>query len=658
MRFHSISAVAALLALFGCTGREPGYPKAPVILISIDTLRADHLPAYGYREVETPAIDRLRKDSILFENAYAQVPLTLPSHISMLTGELPVETGVRDNIGYVFDAAHHETIPSLLHKHGYRTGAAVSAYVLRGPTGIRGAFDFYDDDVKIGEDEAQGDLQRAGAVTEASAERWIASQGEHPFFFLLHLYEPHSPYTPPEPFRSRFKLPYDGEIATADAVVGKFIDFLKRRGIYDRAVLILMSDHGEGLLEHGEQEHGIFLYREVLHVPLLLKLPENEHANQSVIKPVGLIDIFPTIARLAGIDAKKAHGTSLLSNDVRPQYAETLYPRIHLGLSDLRSLIDGDHHFIQAPKPEMYDFRDDPQERTSVIDSDRRAADSMMRVLNTFNANVQRPSPIDLEEAKKISALGYLTSATSKTGPLPDPKDHIGEVAALQNAARREAGDDFAGAIAAYRAVLKQNPNFTDAWILLAKAQEKSRDLVNAIDSRLRVIQLAPELEADNATEIASMSLALGRLTQAEEYARLAIHSSGSSSAAVVVLARAFVAGHRYDEAIRLLGSLHGQPVAFADFVRGDALARSGQSEEAKAALTREIRNFPKERQPYASLAVLYWLDGNRAAAHQTLESFIRANPGRGSLLFAGKTLEGLGDEASAAAFQRRAAAQ
>src|SRR5256885_15030654 len=183
-----MTIVALLLA--SCHRRESAvrvYKNAPVIVISIDTLRADHLPAYGYKQVETPNIDRFRRDATLFENAYSHVPLTLPSHVSMLTGELPPDNGVRNNIGYPFDAAHHETIPSLLHKNGYATGAAVSAYVLRGSTGICNAFDFYDDAVEVRGGEAQGDLQRTGDVTESIAERWIGEQGERPFFFMLHL---------------------------------------------------------------------------------------------------------------------------------------------------------------------------------------------------------------------------------------------------------------------------------------------------------------------------------------------------------------------------------------------------------------------------------------------------------------------------------------
>ena len=245
-----------------------------MVIISIDTLRADHLPIYGAAGPETPAIDALAKDSVVFENAYSHVPLTLPSHVTILTGLLPKDNGVRNNLGYRFDSAAHPSVPTLLKARGYATGAAVSAYVLRGATGLAAAFDDYDDQMdRASEGTAMGEVQRPGARTVAVAVRWVNTRRDQPFFYLLHLFEPHAPYAPPEPFKSRYAAhPYDGEIAAADAVLGQFLEALKSGGVYDRATIILLSDHGEGLGDHGEAQHGIFLYREAIHVPLLLKL--------------------------------------------------------------------------------------------------------------------------------------------------------------------------------------------------------------------------------------------------------------------------------------------------------------------------------------------------------------------------------------------------
>src|SRR5258708_34445438 len=439
-----LAAAALLIALpLACKrgGTPVRYEGAPVIVISIDTLRADHLPMFGYKDVDTPSLDVLRKDSILFTNAWSAVPLTFPSHTAMLTGLLPPENGVRNNIGYTLDPAI-PTIPKALKSKGYDTGAAVSAYVLRGPPGLAPVFDFYDDAIVSKADVAVGSLQRSGFDTVAVSERWINAHSGRPFFFFLHIFEPHSPYEPIEPFRSRYRSAYDGEIATADQIVGKFIDNLKQRGLYDKAIVILMSDHGEGLYQHGEPEHGIFVYREVLHVPLLIKLPGRARAGESDSATVSLIDLFPTIAELTDAPAPpNLRGKTLLHHDAsvasRRIYAESLYGRIHLGWSELRTLIDVDHQFIQAPKPELYDLKKDRGETTNVVSGERRLYTAMRDQLGDYGAHIDLPSHIDPEEAKKLTALNYLSSsAPAAHGPLPDPKDGIGDITAMMAATR------------------------------------------------------------------------------------------------------------------------------------------------------------------------------------------------------------------------------
>ncbi|HKR65203.1 MAG TPA: sulfatase, partial [Thermoanaerobaculia bacterium] len=323
-----LTFLALLLCAAACRPHETPVAHAPVILISIDTLRADHLPMFGYRGVATPNLDALRRDGILFTNAYAHAPLTLPSHTSVLTGLLPPANGVRNNIGYQL-APNVPTLGTMLRGAGYDTGAAVSAYVLRGSTGLRASFDFYEDAIENRPGTPTGSLQRPGSVTTNLAKQWIAQRGAKPFFFFLHLFEPHSPYEPT----------YDADIAAADRIAGDFIADLKARGIYDRAIVIFFSDHGEGLSQHGEPEHGIFLYREDIHVPLVVKLPSNARAGETIAHPVGLVDILPTIAQLTGVAAPaKIDGMSLLASTADRQiYSETLYPRIHLGCSELRS---------------------------------------------------------------------------------------------------------------------------------------------------------------------------------------------------------------------------------------------------------------------------------------------------------------------------------
>jgi tetratricopeptide (TPR) repeat protein len=669
--------VALLVTVIGCRKPETPvvrYSGAPVILISIDTLRADHLPAYGYKGVATPNIDKLRGDGILFTHAYSHVPLTLPSHVSILTGELPPDNGVRNNIGFPFDAAKHPTLPQLLKKNGYATGAAVSAYVLRGNTGLAAAFDAYDDDVAVTAGEALGKLRRPGIETEAVAERWIDGHANEPFFYFLHLFEPHAPYDS-----------YDGQIAAADAIIGKFIDHLKSVGIYDRAIVVLLSDHGEGLGQHGEDEHGIFLYMEDIHVPLILKLPGSRQANSSVDAPAQLIDVFPTLASLTGVEAQPGKGHSLLDLAALPPrriYSETLYPRIHLGWSDLRSLVDDKFHFIDAPRAELY-ATSEAAERKNVVGNQRRVAAAMRKDLEPFSREMPAIATVDPEEAKKLEALGYLGSAAgNNSGPLPDPKDAISQIALLKDAGRLDRAGRSDEAIAGYRRVIAMNPRLTDAWTLLAQHYERIGRYEDALDTYKRCIEVAPSVAGELALSIANVDLllnrfdeaianadagmkvnpgnahliagraklSLGRLDEATADALASIGTFNYKPAGHVLLAQVYVkqrrlaeAAGQIDEALAAASQRKLEPPPLLFYVRGDI-----------EAFNEEIRRFPGDRQAYANLTVIYLLQGDRASANQTMERLVRANPDRRSYELAAKTFAELHDEADAQRWRRR----
>ncbi|HEY6049832.1 MAG TPA: sulfatase, partial [Thermoanaerobaculia bacterium] len=416
---------AALLAL--CTlaggasscGRKTTFPGAPVFLVSIDTLRADHLEAWGGRGARTPAIDALAKDGILFENALSHVPLTLPSHATVFTGRLPFENGVRDNLGYRLPEST-ETLAAVLKARGYATGGAVSSAVLDRSTGIATGFEFWDDRLEASEaGEALGDVQRAGSDTEKRLEAWVTgARGGKPVFAFLHLYEPHAPYTPPEPFASRYRSsPYDGEIAAADAAVGQLVAFLRSNELYDRSIVVLLSDHGEGLNDHGEAEHGIFLYREAIRVPLVVKLPGSADRGTRVASPVGLSDLFPTV--LAAVGAARPAGASgvplwpreaagAASPTARRIYSETFFPRFHFGWSDLASLTENNTHYIGGPRPELYDWGADPGERRDLAASRPPPLRALAAALASMNRPMSPPGASDPETVRKLASLGYV----------------------------------------------------------------------------------------------------------------------------------------------------------------------------------------------------------------------------------------------------------
>jgi len=688
-------------AAAACRSREV-FPRAPVVVISIDTLRADHLPAYGYPGVATPALDALRKDSILYENAYSHVPLTLPSHVTMLTGLLPPQSGVRDNTGYVL-AREHATLPELLGRAGYATGAAVSAVVMAKTSRVDRGFDFYDDNVEASAPgQPLGAIQRSGFETERVAEDWLGGRAGTPFFFLLHLYEPHAPYKPPEPFATRYHdQPYDGEIATADAIVGKFLEFLKAKKAYDSALLVLMSDHGEGLGDHGEDEHGLLLYREVLHVPLLLKLPAQRRAGERVGRPVALVDILPTVAAAVGIAPPAGlPGVSLLA-DPKPGapasiYSETLFPRYHFGWSDLASLTDARYQYIHAPRPELYDIVADPGEKTDLAPSLPPAFRSLRTALLSLARPRQAPGVSDPEQVQKLAALGYIGSASPSEASetLPDPKDHILEIRDLKAALALYADRRYAEAIAALEAVLARNPAMSDAWGSLAEAEHKLGRYDAALEALERQDRLTPgsphvllsfanqylELgDFDRARLYAERALAanappeahevLARIAlsrqdwpTAEKEAKLALEGHQGRKLPLLVLAQVQrahgdLAGalQTLDDVLARLARSGQGEMTNVHYLRGDVLARMQREAEAEAEFRKEISVFPENAAAWSGLALLYASEGRSDDARRAITDLVRTIPTPRGYRAAAETLRVLGDAEGAQAFERQA---
>jgi len=696
-RATSFSLLLATLVPFTACGRGgaprrtslPRPAETPVVLVSIDTLRADHLPAWGYRKVETPAIDALRRDAVLFENAYTHCPLTLPAHVSLLTGLLPPEHGVRSNIGYRLDGASHPTLASLLKARGYATGAAVSAYVLRRSTGLDAGFDFYSEVATAAGAKAAAEVQRDGQTTVRAALDWLGGVSGGPFFLFVHLYEPHTPWTPPEPYRTRYGATYDGEIAAADAAVSTLLDGLRRLDRYDDAVVVLLSDHGEGLGDHGEDEHGILLYREVLHVPLLLKLPRSARGGTSESSPAALRDVVPTLAGVLGLGVPPAaHGRDLLSRagaETAAVYSETYYPRIHLGWSELRSLVDARYHLIDGPRPELYDVVRDPSEREDRVADKTALARSMRAALGT--SALVAPAPATAEESERLRSLGYLAAAGTPVDPpagLPNPRDRLSSYARVRAAlALASAGRD-AEAVHALDAVIAENPGFVDARVERAEALGRLGRYREAERAYREAIAVAPSLaaplsltlgrvhlEMGSLAEAAaaarealasepgpahellgSVALAGGRLDEAEREARLVSGDAGAEARAAVVLAEVAArrgqlaaALARAEDAGRTSGARGLGPVPWLEFVRGDVLARLGRNEEAEAALRAEIRDFPRHARAYASLAIVSALRGRPLEdSRRILEAMKQAVPGPQSAQLAARALAFIGD--------------
>ena len=626
----------------GRAGAAEGVtPGAPVVVVTIDTLRADRLPAYGYKGVVTPHLDALRRDAVLYQNAYSHCPLTLPSHVSLLSGLLPPEHGVRNNLGYRFDASSHPTLPALLKDAGYATGAAVSAWVLRKETGLGASFDRYDDVTGKAEGSV-AELQRPGAETVAAALDFVKAQRDKPFFLFVHLYEPHVPHTPPPAQRERWGATYEGEIATADAALGDLLAGLRSEGVYDQALMVVTSDHGEGLGDHGEEEHGILLYREVLHVPLLVKRPRGAGAGTSVDRTVGLVDVMPTVTASLGLATPGGlAGRSLLVPAARPAavYSETYYPRIHLGWSELHSVIDDRFHLIEAPRPELYDLRHDPEERTDLSSSAATTVAALRQALGTRRGDFRAPDAVGKEERERLQALGYLSGgagdAAGERASRANPRDHVQAREEMKAAVRLVSQGQDAAAAQALRALLVREPGFFDAQWELGRVLARSGRLAEAARAYRRAMALSPTLAPSVALALAEVSLAQGDLAEAARAADLVWGDPGDEARASVVRGEADLRQGRFEPALERARAAEARlqaagvpPVIGLAFVRGDALARLGRLGEAEGSLREEIRRFPTEARAYASLALVVALRGRPGEAPGILAAMQRARPG------------------------------
>jgi arylsulfatase A-like enzyme len=502
-------AVLAAAAAGWRYAKTSGPAYGPVILISIESLRADHLPVYGYTKVRTPAIDALAADSVAFDRAYAHSPLTLPSHVSMLSGLLPVQTGVRDEIGFPIPAGV-SLLPQLLHRRGFKTGGVVSNDLLGKETGLGAAFGFFDDEPGAGGEGAPPGIVKAvrdGAESVKVAERWIETIGTARFFLFLHLDETGVS----GPGRERFaKLsPYDARIAAADEQVGELVAFLKKRGLYSGGILVLTSDHGEGLGEHGEQGHGLFLYEPDVRTPLIVKLPRSDGGGRHSNALVQQIDIAPTVLDLMGAPRPSGLGGRSLRNlldsptatiPARRVYAESFAPRYRFGWGEVASLTDGRYRYIESARPELYDLLQDPRERTNLVETDAATAQAMRASLDAVMGHAPWPVPAPLAgpEQARLAAMGYLDDlpAVAPDLPgsrLPDVKDRIGVANKYWEATGLAARGRTAEAIAGYRDVLADDRSLAPAWDRLARLLVDAGQFREAGEALSTLLALYPD---------------------------------------------------------------------------------------------------------------------------------------------------------------------
>jgi choline-sulfatase len=418
-------------------------PKVGVVLITLDTTRADRLPAYGYQDAAMPALDRIAREGVVFDQASSVAPLTLPAHASLFTGLLPPAHGVRDNASPAL-ADRQTTLAETFRARGFKTAAFVSSVVLASDRGVAQGFDRYGG-VAAHESSGEHRPDRGGAERRQrtadevvnDALGWLEGVTDARFFLWTHFYDAHRPYDPPEPYRSMYGDPYVAEIAFVDSQIGRLFDALERRGLLDHVVVVVAGDHGESLGDHGEDDHGIFVYESVLRVPLMMRVPGL--AARRVGAVVRLTDVMPTVLDLAGLPAPPADGVSLRAlltgqkADLQLEaYSESLYPE-RLGWSALRALREGRYKLIDAPTPELFDLDRDPFEERNLYDARRTVAEAMARRLRVLARARNEAAPADLavpaDLQDRLASLGYVgwtrPGSRSHGGPAPDPKDCV-----------------------------------------------------------------------------------------------------------------------------------------------------------------------------------------------------------------------------------------
>jgi arylsulfatase A-like enzyme/Flp pilus assembly protein TadD len=622
------TTLLCLLALAAC--RDRGEPPS-LLLVTVDTLRADRLGAYGRKDVATPRLDALAARGALFEEALASVPLTLPSHATILSGLEPPRHGVRDNGTYVFPDSR-ETLATVLRSRGYRTGAFVGAYVLDRRFGLARGFDVYDDRIeRRSEGGSALESERPGEEVAAAAERWIG-QAAVPFFAWVHLYDPHAPYAPPSPHREEYagRL-YDGEVAYADACIGRLLDAAERRA-KGRLLVAVTADHGEALHEHGEPTHGLFVYQSTLRVPMLLagpKVPRGVRRSG----PARTSDVTPTLLSLLGVPAPQGlDGRDLLQGPLpRESYAETFYPRT-FGWAPLFSYRLGALKLVDAPRPELYDLGADPGEDQDLAD---RRPDDVARLRQALAAfrGEDRPRVVPSlapEVAERLRALGYAGEAPpppTADETLRDPKDALPSFREFEEAAGAEARGDLAAAAAGYRRLVEREPDNPVFRRSLAAALRRA----GLEDEAARVAGEA-EREAANADLAHERALALAGAGRVDEAIRAEAHAIAMNPQLpephnhLAVLearrGRPREALAAVEEALRL-----DPNNAQAWNNRGNILRALGQREEAGAAYRRAAELAPRYADPLNGLGVLAVEDRDLGAAAHLFERVLALDP-------------------------------
>ena len=648
-----------------------GVAKPNVVLISLDTTRADHVGCYGNANARTPAIDGLARRGVLFSQAASPAPLTLPAHCSIMTGLYPTNHGVRLN-GTNALSQQHTTLAEALSEQGYQTGAFLGAFVLDGRWGLNQGFGRYDDqfDLRKFKQLDLAAVQRPANDVMDAALHWLEEKKGGPFFAWIHLYDPHTPYEPPEPLLSEFRSRgpvglYDGEIAFADQQVDRLLSWLRKDGLDNRTIVVIVGDHGEALGSHGEGTHGFYVYDYAMHVPFIVATPIGNLQGVRVDAQVSLVDVFPTVLALAGIEGKSSvHGRSLLplmfgaAAGETYAYGESMAPDLQFGWSALHTLRSPRYKYIEAPRPELYDLVADPDESTNIFAQQTTRAFEMARLLERLMAETSRDAPapeaanLDQETLERLAALGYVGSSTPAKRPpeasktLADPKDKLDVFTAVQRAGELMTSGDYAQSAMALEKAIQKEPAMPQALLMLGSCYTELGRTKEAKARFDQVLKSDPQ-SIQALIGLANILLEEGQTEDVITLCKRTLSIDARNSQAYALLGNAYISQQQPSNALPYLEkAVEIQPKITQNRLNlAASLIEAKQLPRAQAILDDILREQPKFPGAWFNLGVLYdeqrRPEDARRAYLAEVENYPNSFKARFNL---GKVLSALGD--------------
>jgi choline-sulfatase len=615
-------------------GPVPAARPVNLVLVTIDTLRADRLGCYGYSKVETPNLDEIARQGVLFENAVAQAPITAPSHASMMTGQYPTIHKVRNTGGFVLPPSA-TTLAKILQEQGWDTAAFIGSSVLKRRFGLNQGFAVYDDEMPThASGSTQEEPERRAEKVADRAVQWLDTQSGKPFFLWVHMYDPHIPYDPPSPFREKYAdRPYDGEIAYTDQQLGRIFEAVARKSRPENTLTAVLSDHGESFSEHGEYTHGIFLYDATLRIAFLMAGP-GIPSGVRVKQQARTIDLLPTVLELmGGKTPAEVQGTSLAPTFTGKEvpttysYSETLFPKLNMGWAELRGMRTNRWKYIRAPKNELYDLIQDPAETTNVIASHPAEVQELEAKLKAVSATAEKvaPAAMDTHTLEQLKSLGYLsgssTQGTELTGEGTDPKDRL-EVLRLLHLAVNS-GAPLSERISMLRRAIANDPANPSLYSYLGTLYAEAGRQVEA----MRLYQDALQKGISTAwlySRLGSLYLRQGNKAGAIAFFETATRLNPSDYESLENLAVAYRAAGRMGDSERVLNAIlkSGEEYApaynelgMAAFQKGDVAAAQGYFEKA-------ARLDPTYQ---LNLGRFYKMAGDNVRARAAFEAFLAA---------------------------------